>query len=399
MQQKSERNTPQKDPLRFDLNQLDLGNSAIPTSVTTQHRTSPDHGFKAFANRALRWVNQHRWVTLIAVLNLISLALAIPFPPALVLSFINLPIGLVIIGLLFAPRLHTVNRLSGACSAAFSGMGAAFARVGAGGVGLIALAVIVKTVPRIAGKAGNNPNLDFSNFNLSSIGVVVGSLLAIVAVITIGLLLWKLIGIARLLAAGYCVQIAMTTLLLIIGIWNGDTVFDRSMSTRNPASDHDQNLLPGSVFRPAQRSPDASPHTFFHGRPPLGPLNSPSPAEDEPTNLNPGLNSVHDSDAINRRIEAFRARHSREHTVVIKITKSDASESPQSVHRRMQMALRPGFHFFGTFGDQCLLLFVDDSPISKIVANLPSGEVQSLAETERTIEFRIESASVTGTPN
>ncbi len=93
--------------------------------------------------------------------------------------------------------------------------------MGVGGVGLIVLVVCAKTLPRLASRAGRNPNLDFSNM-----GAIAGSLVATLIVMVIGLALWRVMGIARVLAAGYCFQLSAVTLMLAIGSASRDNFMD-----------------------------------------------------------------------------------------------------------------------------------------------------------------------------
>ncbi|MEL6109529.1 MAG: hypothetical protein AAFU85_26265, partial [Planctomycetota bacterium] len=156
----------------------------MASSAPARRRTS------SIGASVLQWVNNHRWIALILLLNVFPLLLAIKFPPALVVSLFNAPVGLVIVGLLFVPRQHLVKRV-------IDKFGAQLATVGAGGFATVVVVVLAKALPRLANRVSNNSNLDFSNLN-AIIGALIGNLILLAIV----LVLWRYLGIARTLAAG-----------------------------------------------------------------------------------------------------------------------------------------------------------------------------------------------------
>jgi hypothetical protein len=83
---------------------------------------------------------------------------------------------------------------------------------------VVILAVMVKAALRIRRKAASNENLDFSGFaDPSSIGSLLGSFAVFIAVCALFFFLWKLIGIVRVFAACYLVEMSIMTFVLIIG--------------------------------------------------------------------------------------------------------------------------------------------------------------------------------------
>ncbi|MCS7471160.1 hypothetical protein NZK35_31265 [Stieleria sp. ICT_E10.1] len=149
-------------------------------------------------------------VTAIVILNLVALASSILFPPLLLVCAFQLPVGLVIAGAMFLPRLHLVERVAKA-------VGGQMAGLGAGGVLLLILAIGAKAGLRIARRSSRNENLDFSGFDPSSLGAMAGALVVAVCVIALVIYLWKRIGIVRVIAAGYLLEMSTLLLLLIIG--------------------------------------------------------------------------------------------------------------------------------------------------------------------------------------
>ncbi|PAY18637.1 hypothetical protein CKO51_15430 [Rhodopirellula sp. SM50] len=149
-------------------------------------------------------------VTAIIFLNVVAFASSILFPPLLWVCAVQLPVGLVIVGATFLPRLHLVERVSKA-------VGGQMAGLGAGGVLLLILAVGAKAGLRIARRSSRNENLDFSGFDSSSLGAMAGALVVAVGVIALVIYLWKLIGIVRVIAAGYLLEMSLLLSLLIIG--------------------------------------------------------------------------------------------------------------------------------------------------------------------------------------
>jgi len=379
----------------MDLGQLDVGPAEDPLS-SPLHRPRPvKRKSGSVPGAMLRWANNHRWITTIIVLNLLPLLVAIKFPPILALCIFNVPIGAVIIGLLLVPRQHIVKRV-------LEKFGAQLASVGAGGVAIVIVVVLVKALPRLANRVGNNPNLDFSNM-----GAIVGSLMTTFITLAIFLAFWRMIGIARLLAAAYCFQLSIMTLLLWIGsaslpvydsgydstiAFNTEpdpdptSGFQRSEQRRREARERAAELRrqaganqstvvavpadgdPGDVSARGSAIPSAAPS----GR---------------PIAIDPTLPS---GDAMEARIAAFRQRNSSDNTVVIKVVRKDETDAPRDVRLQLQQALGLNRHFFSMFGDQALMLFVHEGPVSEVAAKLTMGEVLSMDEAERTIEFRID---------
>jgi hypothetical protein len=338
-------------------------------------------------------------------LNLLLLLLAIRFPPILLLSMLNVPVGLVIIGLLFVPRQYVVKRIT-------EKFGAQLTSMGVGGVGLIVLVVCAKTLPRLASRAGRNPNLDFSNM-----GAIAGSLVATLIVMVIGLALWRVMGIARVLAAGYCLQLCAVTLMLAIGSasrddWMDDAAIHGSTvaTTADPQndalgdSDRGKRLRQQASDRAADRRRASAEVTLRRPSDFRRPTaDAPKIEASEPRDSIPfAVSKEHSSerhpvlaagDPMADRIEAFRERNSREHTVVIKITRSNGNDLPRDVRLAMQKTLGLDRHYFSMFQGHALLLFVHPGPLSDIIDRLTIGEVLGVDEPQRTIEFRINALS------
>ncbi len=280
--------------------------------------------------------------------------------------------------------------------------------MGVGGVGLIVLAVCVKTLPRLVSRGGTNPNLDFSN-----LGAIAGSLVITLIVLVIGLTLWRVMGIARVLAAGYCLQLSVVTLMLVVGVASRkDLLNDKARQGQSVLTKADpQTAYLSSVdvveaqrqeasSRGVERRQDVA-EVALRRQPdlvqptadaPITGLSEPREAvmpRDAVAYATTHAGALPSGDPMADRIEAFRARNSREHTVVIKITRSNESDSPRDVRLAMQKTLSLDRHFYSMFADQALLLFVHEGPISEIVGRLTAGEVISVDEAQRTIEFRI----------
>ncbi len=149
-------------------------------------------------------MNEHRWVTAIVVLNLLALLCCIIFPPLIVIVLFSLPVAAVIVGLLFVPRQHTIKRFVGATGAQMLG-------AGGGGV-LLVLAISAKAILRASRRAQNNPNMDLNN-----ISEVLPTILGIALFGVVFIFLWRYIGVARVMAAGYCAALAVAVLMGVIG--------------------------------------------------------------------------------------------------------------------------------------------------------------------------------------
>ncbi len=197
-------------PDPFDLRQLDLPPSATPSGGSfASHSPRTTSGANS-ATKLLAWIGNHQLVTAIILLNVVALASSILYPPLLLVCAVQLPVGLVIVGAMFLPRLHLVESVSKA-------VGGQMAGLGAGGVLLLILAVGAKAGLRIARRSSRNENLDFSGFDPSSLGAMAGALAVAVGVIALVIYLWKLIGIVRVIAAGYLLEMSTLLLLLMIG--------------------------------------------------------------------------------------------------------------------------------------------------------------------------------------
>ncbi len=197
----------------FDLGQLDLPPSATPGGegfASRSPRATSGASSATVATKLSAWFGNHKCVTAIILLNVVALASSIFFPPLLLVCAFQLPVGLVIAGATFLPRLHLVERVAKA-------VGGQMAGLGAGGVLLVILAVGAKAGLRIARRSSRNENLDFSGFDSSSLGAMAGALVVAVCAIALVLYLWKLIGIVRVIAAGYLLEMSTLLLLLMIG--------------------------------------------------------------------------------------------------------------------------------------------------------------------------------------
>ncbi|WP_231744227.1 hypothetical protein [Stieleria neptunia] len=197
----------------FDLGQLDLPQPAAPSGAdfTARSRgTKSSSNTGAFPARLWAWVGDHKIVTAILALNVVALLSSIFFPPLLLVCAVQLPVGLLIAGATFLPRLHLVERVSKA-------VGAQMAGIGAGGVMLLILVGLAKGGLRIARRSSRNENLDFSGFDPSSLGAMAGALVVFLCVSALIIYCWKLIGIVRVIAAGYLLEMSILLVLLIIG--------------------------------------------------------------------------------------------------------------------------------------------------------------------------------------
>ncbi|MGB7326298.1 MAG: hypothetical protein WBD31_15600 [Rubripirellula sp.] len=220
----------------LDFGQLDLpsaSTSASTLSASTLPRSPVQRRGAAsgpgFWPRMATWVNGHRWVTAIAVLNLMGLVGCVFFPPFLVVMAINIPIGLVIVGLLFVPRQYVVKRLVDSVGAQAISMG--------GGGGALMLLVVASKVMRGANKINNNPNIDQTAFSTpAGLAGIVGSLVAALALAVVAVVLWRYIGIARMMATGYCAMLLLAISTTMLGVAAGGAKpFARSPAMIPPA--------------------------------------------------------------------------------------------------------------------------------------------------------------------
>jgi hypothetical protein len=159
------------------------------------------------AGRVLHWMNGHRWVTIVAGLNLIALTSCILVPPALLAVMPSMVLGLVIIGLLFIPRQHILERLAAA-------IGSQASSAGAGGILLIVALAVLKGFNRIQ----RNDKLDFSGFaDPSNLGIIMGALVLPVCILAVFFVLWRYIGLMRVAAAGYSLWMSLLILVIVVG--------------------------------------------------------------------------------------------------------------------------------------------------------------------------------------
>jgi hypothetical protein len=145
--------------------------------------------------RLLGWINDHRWMTAIGVLNLMALVAALFYSDIWMLLAIQVPIGALVIGLLFVPRKHLVDRM----------MTSAMARFASLGVGGVLITILLIATRSILKRARRNDG-DFSfltDLSLSGIGSMLISFLVFAACLAGFAFLWRLFGVARVLAAGY----------------------------------------------------------------------------------------------------------------------------------------------------------------------------------------------------
>ncbi|MCO8121428.1 hypothetical protein NHH03_06740 [Stieleria sp. TO1_6] len=212
---------PQPASAGIDLGQLDLG--APPPAMgspLSPHAARPNPAARSssathFTGRLLSWINGHRMATAVIGLNVIVLVMALFSSPWRMFALFEVPLGALILGALFLPRFHLMDRVAKVIGA----IGGKLAGAGVGGVLLVILAVAAKATSRIMRKSRTNENLDFSGFlDLSNLGSFAASLATFLVVCAAVFLLWKLFGIVRVMASGYLAQL---TLLAIILLLNG----------------------------------------------------------------------------------------------------------------------------------------------------------------------------------
>ena len=327
-------------------------------------------------------MNAHRWVTAVIAMNAITLLGCVIVPPMLVISALSIPMGLVIIGLLFVPRQHIIKKL---CDA----IGPAVANAGIGMILLVLLTAGLK-LSRKLGRSGI-PNVDLSTLqDTPSAAAVIGSIVAVFGGLALFVVLWRYIGIARVLAAGYLAPLSIITLVLTVGgVVNrtgnvspsGLDVASKTEMSRDPGFKPWNERRPGPRLAPSQRGRMAR---------------QDATSERTSTNRQPAISIDRNlpADEANRaRIESFRERHSPNDIVVMKIKRNDSSIKPVDVRKTLQNTLGLSRHFFSMSGDEGLLLFVHNGPVSDIVKKLEIGEVLNVDEESRTIEFQFDDVS------
>ena len=116
----------------------------------------------------------------------------------------GLPVAAVVVGLLFVPRQHTIKRFVRATGAQMVGA--------AGGGILLVLAISARAILRGTRRVQNNPNMDLSSFG--EVLPVIGGI-ALFGVVFI--VLWRCIGVARVMAMGYCAALTLAVFMGVIG--------------------------------------------------------------------------------------------------------------------------------------------------------------------------------------
>ena len=203
---------PEISSVGADFGQLDLP-SAPPSSGGGSFREKPVSTVPSslgFGNQLLGWVNGHRFVTAILFVNVAMLLGGVFDSRAWMLSLVEVPIGAVIAGALFLPRMHLVDRVS----RTIGGGVARVAGFGASGLLVVILLVGAKVALRMTGRINRNDNLDFSGFTPSTVGAMLGSFAVFIALAAVFFFLWKLVGFVRLCATGYLFQ----SLLLVLSV-------------------------------------------------------------------------------------------------------------------------------------------------------------------------------------
>ena len=188
----------------------DLSSMPAASAPTIQRPTAPKG--PGAGQKLLAWANANRWLTAIIVLNVIYAPLCLFVPELLVSWAVLLVFGVVFGVLLLIPRKHVVQRVSEA-------MGEGMANVGIGGFLLIVLAALAKGASRIS----RNDNVDLSGFmDPGQMGGLLAGL-GITAACAVGfLLLWRWIGIARVLASVYYVAFGIVFLSSVLVVVRHD---------------------------------------------------------------------------------------------------------------------------------------------------------------------------------
>ncbi|TWT55001.1 hypothetical protein Pla22_26550 [Rubripirellula amarantea] len=272
----------------FESSILDLGQLPTPGNL---HSSQPSNGFpsanagplgnpytphRKSVKRAgfLGWLNNHRWVTAIVLLNAFALLVCIIFPPMLVIIAATMPVGAVIVGLLFVPRQHIVKRI-------MDKVGAQVLSMGSGGFVLLLMLAGLR-LSRARSRMQNNPNLDPEVLNNPYLLLQIGlSILTFFVTVAIFITLWRYFGIARVLAAKYCLGLFAFTLMMLMGLQSQNARARRMdeavlAAERRAAQWHEESqhrtphhdpYRPGYV--PPQRSHFGQPRTMDqpHGEP------------------------------------------------------------------------------------------------------------------------------------
>ena len=212
----------------LDLGRMDLPGDPPSQSFGLRKPTRPRFQGKDI----LAWINSHRWMTVIVLLNLLGLFVCI-FSPLLLTSLaFSVPIGLLLVILLRIPRLHIVRRTGQAVAQIWETMGTQMASIGAGGL----LLIFAGASAKILRLSANNPNLDFSGFaDLDKVSGVLISLLSFFLIVALIICLWHFIGLVRISAFGYC---TVFSILILAGAFSSKRNVERGgamASTRSPS--------------------------------------------------------------------------------------------------------------------------------------------------------------------
>ncbi|WP_146518763.1 hypothetical protein [Stieleria varia] len=253
----------------MDFDALNLPTGAIPGGATSPAMgANPYAGGNPYAGTGkaakgsgggfMRWVASHLWVTAITVFNVAILISCIFYPLILVVAAVSIPVGLVIIGLLFIPRQHLVQKF-------WDKVGAQAAGAGAGTIVLVCMGVAFKLMSRLS----RNDKLDFSGFtNPANVGALIGSLVGFAVMFSLALWLWKIFGIARLSAGGYLAFGSLLFSSVLYGAIKNENLgdpFDRSHRPGFPSSEYSGAFGPGPEMAPSRNRPSARPPGFPSG--------------------------------------------------------------------------------------------------------------------------------------
>ena len=194
-----------------DLGQMDLGaaDAAPPVNANPYVRKAP---VQKRSEVFFKWVNAHRWVSALIAMNIIAWLLTAMAPFMIVIALSLSVTGVPLIGLMFLPRFHTIEKIS-------SAIGPQLASAGVGGIFLAILLGTVKLIRR----SNRNPNVDLSllldpnNFGSMLISLGTGAFTTVTFVV-----LWWRLGLVRMLACGYTCLWMLMIPVFIFGIARGD---------------------------------------------------------------------------------------------------------------------------------------------------------------------------------
>ena len=147
-------------------------------------------------------------VVIILVLNAVVLLAGIFNVPLLIFAAIQIPVAGLLIGGLFLPRMHLIDKF-----------GQKIAGVGVGGILLLLVLGVIRGVLRAQRRrARSGEELDLSWMtDPSALGAMAGSLVVFLMFAALFVFLWKLVGIVRVLAGCYVAELSFMSLGLIIG--------------------------------------------------------------------------------------------------------------------------------------------------------------------------------------